>query len=139
MNTNKSLFCFLFCISSLIVFGQTNQINGFDIPRLSPRPSTVAGVEHAQISLNGEWNFQISGQKVQYAINVPGEWEMQGHTVNEGETTLYTKELIIPADWKGKRIKIRSGQTMNVWLSSIRPAIDTTLQKLPEQQYTFYE
>ena len=34
----------------------------------------------------------------------------------------------------GKRIKIRSGQTMNVWLSSIRPAIDTTLQKLPEQQ-----
>ena len=33
----------------------------------------------------------------------------------------------------GKRIKIRSGQTMNVWLSLIRPAIDTTLQKLPEQ------
>ena len=34
----------------------------------------------------------------------------------------------------GKRIKIRSGQTINVWLSSIRPIIDTTLQKLPEQQ-----
>ena len=34
----------------------------------------------------------------------------------------------------GKRIKIRSGQTINVWLSSIRPVIDTTLQKLPEQQ-----
>jgi beta-lactam-binding protein with PASTA domain len=34
----------------------------------------------------------------------------------------------------GKRIKIRTGQTMNVWLSLIRPAIDTTLQKLPEQQ-----
>jgi beta-lactam-binding protein with PASTA domain len=33
----------------------------------------------------------------------------------------------------GKRIKIRSGQTMNVWLSLIRPAIDTTIQKLPEQ------
>jgi len=33
----------------------------------------------------------------------------------------------------GKRIKIRSGQTMNVWLSLIRPAIDSTLQKLPEQ------
>jgi beta-lactam-binding protein with PASTA domain len=34
----------------------------------------------------------------------------------------------------GKRIKIRSGQTMNVWLSSIRPAIDTTLHnKLPGQ------
>ena len=34
----------------------------------------------------------------------------------------------------GKRIKIRSGQTMNVWLSSIRPVMDSTLQKLPEQQ-----
>ena len=34
----------------------------------------------------------------------------------------------------GKRIKIRSGQTINVWLSLIRPAVDTTLQKLPGQQ-----
>jgi beta-lactam-binding protein with PASTA domain len=34
----------------------------------------------------------------------------------------------------GKRIKIRTGQTMSVWLSLIRPAIDTTLQKIPEHQ-----
>ena len=33
----------------------------------------------------------------------------------------------------GKHIKIRSGQTMNVWLSLVRPAIDTTLQKIPGQ------
>jgi len=33
----------------------------------------------------------------------------------------------------GKHIKIRSGQTMNVWLSLMRPAIDTTIQKLPQQ------
>jgi beta-lactam-binding protein with PASTA domain len=33
----------------------------------------------------------------------------------------------------GKHIKIRTGQTMNVWLSLIRPAIDTTLQKIPGQ------
>jgi len=33
----------------------------------------------------------------------------------------------------GKRIKIRSGQTINVWLGLIRPTIDTTLQKLPGQ------
>lgn len=33
----------------------------------------------------------------------------------------------------GKRIKIRSGQTMDVRLSIVRPAMDTTLQKLPEQ------
>jgi beta-lactam-binding protein with PASTA domain len=34
----------------------------------------------------------------------------------------------------GKHIKIRSGQMMNVWLSLVRPTVDTTIQKLPEQQ-----
>ena len=33
----------------------------------------------------------------------------------------------------GKRMKIRTGQTMDVRLSMVRPAIDTTLQKLPGQ------
>jgi eukaryotic-like serine/threonine-protein kinase len=33
----------------------------------------------------------------------------------------------------GKHSKIRSGQTMNVWLSLTRPVIDTTLQKLSQQ------
>ena len=33
----------------------------------------------------------------------------------------------------GKHIKIRSGQTMNVRLSIVRPMIDTTLQKIPGQ------
>ena len=33
----------------------------------------------------------------------------------------------------GKHIKIRTGQTMNVRLSFIRPAIDTTLKKIPGQ------
>ena len=33
----------------------------------------------------------------------------------------------------GKHIKIRSGQTMNVRLSTVRPVIDSTLQKIPEQ------
>jgi len=33
----------------------------------------------------------------------------------------------------GKHIKIRTGQTMNVRLSFIRPAIDTKIKKIPEQ------
>ena len=33
----------------------------------------------------------------------------------------------------GKHIKIRSGQTMNVRLSFIRPAIDSTIKKIPGQ------
>lgn len=33
----------------------------------------------------------------------------------------------------GRRVKIQSGQTMNVWLSVQRPAIDTTLTQLPKE------
>jgi len=88
-------------------FGQLKQINGFEIPRLSPKPTSVAGVQQALISLNGKWNFQVEGTNTKHTINVPGEWVMQGFTVNEGETALYTRELMIPDDWKDKKIKLR--------------------------------
>jgi len=74
-------------------FGQSNQINGFNIPRLSPVPASVSGVQQAKISLNGQWNFQIEKRNVKQSIKVPGEWEMQGFTVNEGETAVYSREL----------------------------------------------
>ncbi|SEW44467.1 glycoside hydrolase family 2 protein [Chitinophaga arvensicola] len=63
--------------------------------RLSPRPQEV-------VSLNGEWSFQG-----QYPIHVPGEWTMQGFTIQEGETAVYRHALNIPASWKGQRIKLR--------------------------------
>jgi beta-galactosidase len=98
------LFVFFSCYQS---FSQTNQINGFEIPRLSPKPTSVEGVQQSQISLNGKWDFQIEGYDAKHTINVPGEWEMQGFTVNEGETAIYTRELMIPDDWKDKKIKLR--------------------------------
>lgn len=103
----KILFFLFIQLYTLLAFGQLNQIDGFEIARLSPKPFSVAGVQQAQQSLNGEWNFQISGHTAKHTIQVPGEWEMQGFTVNEGETALYSREITIPADWKGKRIKIR--------------------------------
>lgn len=63
--------------------------------RLSPRPDHV-------VSLNGKWNFQE-----QYQINVPGEWVMQGFTINEGETAVYKRSLEIPVEWKGQQVKLR--------------------------------
>ncbi|WP_295712693.1 glycoside hydrolase family 2 TIM barrel-domain containing protein [Mucilaginibacter sp.] len=102
---NRFFFLFLifFNINS---FGQ-NSINGFKTPRLSPLPAGVAGVKQPQIPLNGTWNFQVTGYNKKHTILVPGEWEMQGFTVNEGETAVYSKALDIPADWQGKRIKLR--------------------------------
>ncbi|WP_255486977.1 glycoside hydrolase family 2 TIM barrel-domain containing protein [Mucilaginibacter sp. SP1R1] len=78
-----------------------------DIPRLSALPATVVGVEQPRVLLNGKWDFQVLGHAAKQNIIVPGEWEMQGFTVNEGETAVYSLKLNIPADWKGQQIKIR--------------------------------
>jgi beta-galactosidase len=86
---------------------QEQKLYGYEIPRLSPLPSVVTGVIEPQISLNGTWNFRIVGHMPYHSIQVPGEWEMQGFTVNEGETALYSRDFTIPKDWKGKRIKLR--------------------------------
>jgi beta-galactosidase len=97
------VLCFLWTLNS---FGQ-NAINNFNIQRVSPLPETVTSVVHSRISLNGKWGFQVLGHVAKHSINVPGEWEMQGFIVNEGETALYSLKLDIPADWKDQRIKIR--------------------------------
>ncbi|PTT01309.1 beta-galactosidase [Pedobacter sp. HMWF019] len=108
----KTVSLFKFCILLLLLvcaghsFGQ-GKINGFDIPRISPIPATVLNTQRTHISLHGKWDFQVSGSKDRHSINVPGEWEMQGFTVKEGETAVYSLKLDIPADWKDQRIKIR--------------------------------
>lgn len=78
-----------------------------DVSRLSPVPEIVGGTSIAKMSLNGKWKFSINANKKTSSIIVPGEWEMQGYKVNEGETALYTRLLNIPTGWKGKRIKLR--------------------------------
>ena len=95
-------FCTFQCI-----WAQPTRIAGFEIPVLTPRPQSVGSIAEPIISLNGTWKFQLKNQVAASAIQVPGEWEMQGFTVNEGETAVYTRNLNIPADWKGNRIKLR--------------------------------
>ncbi len=99
-------------LSWLSSFNQLNaqgkNILGFDVPVITPFASTIIGVANPKISLNGSWGFDIKEQSQKgKSIQVPGEWEMQGYTVNEGQTAVYTKRLDIPAEWKGKQIKIR--------------------------------
>jgi beta-galactosidase len=97
------VLCLFFSLNS---FGQSS-ISDFNMPRLSPLPAAVTGVEQPRILLNGKGGFQVLGHATKHSINVPGEWEMQGFNVNEGETAIYSLKLDIPADWKGQRIKIR--------------------------------
>jgi hypothetical protein len=88
------------------------------LPRLSPRPVAVAGVNSPLQSLNGTWrfnpappagfeSFSAAQTKAWAKIQVPGEWVMQGFTVASNAAAAYWREFEIPADWRGQRIKLR--------------------------------
>lgn len=81
----------------------------FDIPVLSPVPSTVSGSKEVSISLNGTWKFspERSDQNRAGDIEVPGEWEMQGYHVEKGKSAIYRRSFILPADWEGNRVRLR--------------------------------
>lgn len=78
-----------------------------DFPRLTPRPASVQGVKDALMSLNGTWEFSPEADAPFKPIEVPGEWKMQGFTVPEGAWATYKRSIDIPADWKGKILKLR--------------------------------
>ncbi len=99
----KTILLSVCCLlAGTIAFAQTKP----EIPRLSPRPSSVAGINECNLSLNGIWKFQTFSIK-ETQIEVPGEWTMQGFDVAEGETAVYSRNFNLPADWMNKRIKIR--------------------------------
>ena len=107
----KTILSLLTCIVALAftsLQAQHNPISGYQIPTLTPIPQSVAGVANPVILLNGEWDFcKKEDIHNPQKIKVPGEWEMQGFTINDGETAVYSRQLEIPSDWLGKQIKIR--------------------------------
>lgn len=72
---------------------------------LSPIPSPLLSSNKPFVSLNGTWKFEQTNKKGN--IKVPGEWVMQGYTVNAGETATYITTFSVPDNWKGNRIKLR--------------------------------
>ena len=90
-----------------------------DLPRLSPQPQLVAGVKEPHFDLGGTWRFNptppdgfgtssILPDGTGWSnIQVPGEWAMQGFTVETGKAAGYVRSFKVPKDWKGKRIKLR--------------------------------
>lgn len=65
----------------------------------------------AQVSLNGEWDFQLNGGTWN-KILVPGNWEMQGFdTPKYGKelvksTAIYRRNFTAPAAWKDLLVRI---------------------------------
>ncbi len=76
----------------------------------------IQGVANPVISLNGKWKICLNpvvkaDQEVPAAnswqdIAVPGECMMQGYSIQHDRPFIYKKEFVIPADYKGNRIKL---------------------------------
>lgn len=90
-------------------------VSEVEAPRLSPKPASVAGCAAPVLSLDGEWRFTEAAPADFAAVDaaawkpvrVPGEWTMQGFTVADGKAAGYLRTFTLPADWAGKRVKLR--------------------------------
>lgn len=112
-----------------------NAVRGLPVApaRLSPRPESVGGVARALLRLDGEWAFstslpiELAAGKVPALeswsrIHVPGEWAMQGFSVPPETMACYARCFEIPADWAGKRFKLRFDavhSVCRVWVNGL--------------------
>jgi beta-galactosidase len=84
-------------------------------PRLTPAPLAVAGLDTFRISLDGAWQFNPAPHAEFWkqppigwaSVQVPGEWVMQGFNVPPNGAAAYARTFTVPADWSGRRIKLR--------------------------------
>ena len=97
--------------------GEANALAPDTLPRLTPCPASVRGIDTLQVSLDGTWQFNPAPPEEFWKteatlgdgwsdIEVPGEWTMQGFTVAENTAAGYWREFTLPADWDGQRVKL---------------------------------
>jgi beta-galactosidase len=110
----RLLLLFFFCWCAVICCFAQGQVHP---NRISPLPVAQINGEELKIDLGGSWQFNPKPEKDFYgntvlpsnwqAIEVPGEWAMQGFTVEKNEWAGYLRQFQIPQSWIGKRIKLR--------------------------------
>lgn len=77
------------------------------LPVYAPFPNHTKGVYQPIISLNGVWQFTPKEGEKWQTIQVPGQWSMQGFKVDSASWAAYRTTFSLPADWKGKQVKLR--------------------------------
>lgn len=100
------------------------------LPLYTPVPHNVPGVYNPVLSLNGTWQFNPSPKEGFQTrgteaggwspIVVPGQWSMQGFKVDSAGFGAYQTTFTLPADWKGKQVKLRFDGVSSecvVWLN----------------------
>jgi beta-galactosidase len=114
----KKISLFIICILTLSSVSYAQKIDsvrqvirvmGYDLPRLSPVPESGKESKSKILSLNGTWRFYPDGNQTSpdQNIEVPGEWVMQGFSVNPGTFALYRRDFKIPSGWNDDHIKLR--------------------------------
>ncbi|MBX3255735.1 MAG: hypothetical protein KF862_16495 [Chitinophagaceae bacterium] len=103
---------FICCAANVFSSDSTIHIN-----RWTPKPMKVQGLNECIIDLGGEWLFNpaprqgFESMKDKDAswkkIQVPGEWMMQGFKVEKNRWAGYQKTFTTPAQWSGRRIKLK--------------------------------
>ena len=128
---------FLWMISSSPAFARSEQCRtctdeGWPRPQLVPLPVRVQGVSNPMVSLNGTWKFTLSPPK-EFWLNsadptawpdasVPGELVMQGFGISRDVEYPYKRQVLIPPDFKGKRIILRFDGVYSyarVWVNGV--------------------
>lgn len=99
------------------------------LPVYTAIPSSVPGIYDPILSLNGTWLFEPAPKADFYtcsadegwnSIVVPGQWSMQGFKVDSAGFGGYQTTFTLPADWKGKQVKLRFDGVSSecvVWLN----------------------
>ena len=79
-------------------------------------PQLTNGIRKNRINLNGKWKFNPAPspnfwKEADYQnwadISVPGEWVMQGFSVEPNTAAGYYRNFNVPGDWSGNRIILR--------------------------------
>lgn len=75
---------------------------------LSISVAAAQGQEQAQQSLNGRWLFTTNADAAAWdSITVPGNWDtLPAYSTYKGKSW-YRREFTAPADWQGKRIRLK--------------------------------
>jgi len=114
----KQPFLILLMAVTFGIFGNYPQTQAQMIDGFTPKPYEVSGISQALISLNGQWDFnsappadfwkKIRTKQLKWnTIQIPGEWLMQGFSVEPGSPAVYARKVNIPVDWKGQRIILK--------------------------------
>ena len=88
------------------------------------------GVANADVSLDGTWHFQIPAPKDFWketteptgwkTMPVPGDVFREGHPIKEDEPVAYMRQVAIPADFAGQKIRLRfegAHEFTRVWVN----------------------